>query len=937
MQGVPIDILPFATCVLDKTGVIRGVNDKFAALLGYEDPRIFSGLPIRELVVEKSRQHIEYHIQKCIDAGDADSAPQPVYLLNSMEEELLVYCTISYRKVYDRVLLHIVPAVELETDSLEERLPSQFAKTLLGISDMHALFQRLLQLLSDATGLESAVVFVRDPVNEILKIDARIGLDNELTRLLNNEAASQWGTVSRVLFFSRQLEDVSMPPGLLKYGVKTALLLPVVEDNTLHVMYALFSRSRARFGGNERQDITASIRPLRMITLHVLREQRLESSETLYRSLIRSMPSGVIVRNRNGKIIHYNLVVARIFGQRNDTTLSPEKLFEGLQFFTEDDDPLEVKDLPGMVCLRDGRKVRNIEIRMVRNDKSSVWLSVNSEPLFSPGEKTPYAMVSTFKDISITRRIREELEKTKEEAIVANRSKSSFLANISHEIRTPLSGIMGMTEILLDGDVNADQRQQLLLMKDAEDNLLDIINKVLELSKIESGILTLRRRPFQLESCINKAVYPLYLGKKQKEIRIRIDIEEKIPEQLIGDGNSIQQVLINLVSNAIKFTDQGSIDISVRMYGDIREGKVPLLFMVRDTGTGIPKSEQARIFGSFQQADSSFSKLHQGTGLGLSISKQLIELMGGSIWLESVPDKGTAFFFDLDLSLPAEGGPPPVYHSDPAVLHTATARNILLVEDNPLNQQSVSYFLKEMGHFCSLADNGEDALELLRKNDFDLVLMDVHMPGMNGIEATLRIRQGGEERIRKDIPIIALTAYAMKNEMEKILQSGMNGYVSKPVNREQLFHEIEKTIYKSSLAPEEPAAVYESPESLMIEQVLTGRNGFSSFVEDYRTDIGIAGQLLALFVRDVPGRIELIEKALQDKDGSELADNFHSLTNNLSAIRLHKIGQHTREMEKQALSGNFHYISDRFQETRTELDLLIAEARRYLLILNMMK
>lgn len=934
MQGVPIDILPFATCVLNRKCVIRGANDKFAALLGYEDPTIFNGLPIRELVVEKSRQTIEHYVNIFVEQGDADSSPQVVYFIDEMGEEVQVYCTISYRTVYDRVLLHIMPAAELETVSLSDKLKDWFFHAMLNTSDTHVLFSGLLDIIADMTGLESGAVFVRDMVNEILKIDASSGVDGNLAEILNEEARSQWGTVDTVLFFGRQLEDVSIPPVLARHGIKTALLIPVVAQKRLQVMYALFSRSRSRFAAEERRDISSAVQVLKQITLHLLREKTLESSEALYRSLIRSMPSGVLVRNRSGKIIHYNLVVARTFCQRNDTTLPPDVLFEGTRFFSEDDTPMAEEELPGLVSLRDGRRIRNFEVRVLRKDNTSVWLSVNTEPMFEPGEESPFAMVATFKDITITRRIRRELEKAREEAVEANRSKSSFLANISHEIRTPLSGIMGMTDILLSRSGDGEYRRQLMLMKDAEETLLDIINKVLELSKIESGALTAENKPFNLRNCIEKSVIPLQMSVKNREIEFLIEVEDEIPEILVGDGNRLQQILINLVSNAIKFTERGKIRLSVRQYSEMEDNHLPLLFAVQDTGIGIPKAEQSRIFDTFQQVDSSFSKRHQGTGLGLSISKQLIELMGGTIWLESTHGTGSAFYFNLDLQLPLEAEIKAAKEPQQEVRRSGSPLHILLVEDNRLNRESVVHFLREMGHRSSVAENGEQALEMLRENEYDLVLMDVQMPKMNGIEATMRIRQGGDRRIRKDLPIIALTAYAMKNEVEQILDAGMNAYVSKPINRDHLFRIIEQAVNPAFEARMKVEQSLEYIDQLQIEDELAGKVDFSSFVDDYRTDIEVASQLLTLFVRDVPGRIAAIEESLEEKDSRSLADNFHSLTNNLSAVRLHMIGQATRDMEQRSLAKNFDYVTGEFPAIKDKLLKAISEAKRYLGIFN---
>jgi len=938
MQGVPIDILPFATCVLDTSGLIKGVNEKFARLLEYDKPENFAGLPLRELMEEASWRRITQHMAICVSRGDADSSPQKILLFNSQDELVEVHCTVSYRKTYDRVLLHIVPVIRSDEEGLEKNLKNRFSDAVITILDTRTLMKRLLSILSDVSGLEMGSVFVRDPIDNILKLGTSTGMKEEFIRIISQAAVSQWGTaVSKVLFFSRQLEDVSIPPLLRKHGVSAALFIPVVEKETLRVMYALFSRSRGTYTQSERKNITEAAKLLRTITIRMLREQNLESGEHLYRSLIRSMPNGVLVRNRRGAIIHYNLVAARTFGQRNDTTLSPDILFEGTSFYTEENTPLSRSDLPGMVSLREGRKIRNSEIRVQRRDGSSVWLSVNSEPLFGQENNLPFAVVSTFKDVSITRRIREELEKAKEEAVEANRSKGSFLANVSHEIRTPLSGIMGMTDILLGSLLNTEQHRQLEMMKEAEENLLDIVNKVLELSKIESGTLLMEYRPFQLKECIEKAVSPLCIGMKRTQIELQIDVESQIPETVLGDSKSLRQILINLMGNAVKFTEEGHIRIRVKLYDKMKGNKVPLLFSVQDTGIGISRDEQARIFHIFQQVDSSYSKKHQGTGLGLTISKQLIDLMGGTLWLVSKPGEGSTFYFSLDLGIPSEKEMKFNIQPEPKIFRSSTPLHILLAEDNPLNQESIAYYLQKMGHSSEIVENGKEAIQALQRRAFDLILMDIQMPVLNGLETTLQIRSGRLSSIRQDIPILALTAYSMKSEIDRVYSAGMNGYIPKPIDRNFLFHTIEKTISRSSEYEEAYEKKYENPQLLRLEEDLKKDIDLTAFAEDYRTDVAVAKRLLQLFIHDVPGRIRGMEAALHGKKSKQLADCFHSLVNNLSAVRLFGLGKSMREMEKQALEGNFHYIADKSGEIKADLLQVLDEADRYLRILNMIE
>ncbi|HEX5804245.1 MAG TPA: ATP-binding protein [Azospira sp.] len=654
-------------------------------------------------------------------------------------------------------------------------------------------------------------------------------------------------------------------------------------------------------------------------------EDYLLATSSRLTALIESMQAGVLVEDEEGRVVTTNQTLCDAFGldTRSAELIGADAADVLRQCAGKLVDPTAFVDLAAnLLAERAPELAHELELadgRVLEFDYIPIYLF----PAMPQAEDCR-GHLWQFRDITSRKEVEAEILRARFAAEQANTAKSDFLANMSHEIRTPMNGIIGMTDLALETRLEPQQREYLEMVKASADSLLVIINDILDFSKIEAGKLEIERIPYRLRDELALTLRPLAFRAEQKGLVLEHEVDAALPEVVVGDPVRLRQILINLVGNALKFTEHGGVSIRVHCVsegdGDAgADGGIDVHFAVRDSGIGISPEKQAGIFDAFSQADGSITRRFGGTGLGLAICQKLVTMMDGGIWVDSRPGEGSTFHFTLHLGI-----------GQPADLQVAAAApelpgllplRLLLAEDNLINQRLAVTLLERRGHQVRVCGNGEEVLQALAEESFDLVLMDIQMPVMGGFEATQRIREREREADdgRHQL-IVAMTANAMSGDRERCLELGLDGYVSKPIRQLEMFAEIARVL------PHKVVDTALLPEQLPLLDAVDGVPAVSGFdraevVARLGGDEELYRTVAAMFVQDAPGYAAALQDAAAAGDPVRLQREAHTIKGLLSTFSCNAAGALAFEIEKSA-AADFAAAAARVPQLLAAIDEL---------------
>ena len=697
---------------------------------------------------------------------------------------------ISERKRAEQALLDA-------RDQLRSRLEQQqavadFGQTALRATEILPLLQESVAVVARTLEVEFSVVSELQPERKHWRINAAVGWpvgglieappDSHAVYALTSNAAVI------VEDFRTETRFRRLPLGQER-GVLSGIAVVIGGSGAPYGVLSSHSLKPRKFSQDDAAFMQAIANFIGQAVERLDSEQALRASEAYFRTLIQSSSDMILVLRPDGTIL-FSSDSVREFGRNQEGYFGTD----GMEFVHPDDHETVRRGLAEV--LEKGAARYDLRIR----DEHGGWRICEArDTLIHDPEGAPVIVVSN-RDISERKRLEEELRGARDAALGANRLKSEFLANMSHEIRTPLNAIVGFSGLLLDTPISADQRDMLQNVRVSSDTLLSLVSDILDYSKLTAGKVEFENIDFDPRQMVQSAVEMFGPAARLKGIELEISVRPEVPAAVNGDPGRLRQIICNLVSNAVKFTEKGTVRVRVGLERDQADGAT-LQFAVSDTGIGIPQPAQASIFDPFTQADASVTRKYGGTGLGLAIVSSLVKRMGGAIGLVSEPGAGSTFHFTIDLKRAASAclavrGPHPAQTTRPSESASVSPSKyrILLAEDNSINQKVALRQLAKLGYPADSVANGCEVLESLGKVPYDIILMDCQMPEMDGYRATAEIRKLERTGGGRHVMIIAMTANAMEGDREKCLEAGMDDYLSKPVTAEKLTEVLERAI-----------------------------------------------------------------------------------------------------------------------------------------------
>ena len=640
---------------------------------------------------------------------------------------------------------------------------------------------------------------------------------------------------------------------------------------------------------NSNEEITGFMGIAKDITEKKVRENLILMSENLHRGFFENTQGLMCTHDINGKFLTINPAGAELVGYTKDEMLQ-KTLFDivpvssnaGVQKYLQE-------------ITQTGRSEGLMRV-IHKNGSLRTWMYNNVLSELIEGQQY---IIGNAVDITERILMEKELIKAKEIAEKNAYAKDTFLANMSHEIRTPMNAIIGFSNLLKDTHLEEEQLDYVSNINIASHNLLGIINDILDISKIESGHIAIESISFNIKDLLNNAKAILGHKASEKGLLLNIIIDQNIPTFVVGDPTRLNQILINLTNNAIKFTEKGSVRILVELLQATENEKL-IQFSVMDTGIGIAEEKLETIFNRFTQADSNTTRKYGGTGLGLSISKSLVELQNGKIWVESTPNKGSTFSFTIPFGIDTENNINSHNTQKPKLLKSEDKIKILLVEDNPLNQKLAIRVLSKFGFEADLAENGKIATEMVQANEYEVILMDLQMPVLDGYQTTEFIRN----KLNIKTPIIAMTAHSLIGERDKCISIGMDDYIPKPFVPQELF---EKIVTYAKLNKQNSAG-NTNDEDLEGIVDLSYMREFSDGNKDFEQE------MINLYLEQVPIDFDLLRTAIVDKNYAEIKTMAHKLKSSFSSIGVNEKGLLNSLENEAGANGDIEVIKSNFAQ-----------------------